>query len=388
MHSGPDRSAVDGDVWRVRIVSLQDAAASDLSRWKSLADRAIEPNVYLDPRFLAPAGRRPDARDVRVVFVERADELRAVFQFSVGRLEDRWPVRIATTGGAFMSVHADRHHPLVAPDGADETVRRLLEGMRAPGIPPLLLLRHLPVEGPLARAFASALDSLGFARTERSRSTGAYARGGAADAEPGSIFDFAHLSSSRAKAYRRRARGIERDAGGHPLILRDRRDEPGIVEEFLAFQAAGWKGDPAQGGGAFALDPAHERWYREVMRGFSADGDLLAPTLTAGGDVVFMSVDFLSGGAAFGFIDAYNERYARHGPGTLGRVAESKYITTATRATAFDPAFDPRYSESTKNYPDRREHVDLLVGRGAVARAVIAALPLARRVRDGILRRG
>lgn len=374
--------------WATRVVPLAAVTPHDLTRWRTLADRAIEPNLYLDPRFLAPAGARPDAADIRIVFVEHGDDLRGAFQFTVGRLEDRWPVRIATTGGAFMSVHADRHHPLIAPEEPDETVLHLLRGLRAPGVPALLLLRYLPADGPLADAFAAAFAALRYARTERSRRISAYARGGVADADPGSIFDFTHLSSSRAKAYRRRVRGIERDAGGQPLSLDDRRDDPGIIEHFLTFQAAGWKGDPERGGGAFALDPVHEEWYREVVQAFRSDGDLLAPTLSAGDEVVFQALDFLSGGAAFGFIDAYNEKYVSHGPGTLGRIAESKYITTATAATHFDPAFDPRYSESTKLYPDRREHVDLLVGGTPAARAVIAALPLAKRIRDRLARRG
>lgn len=369
----------------MRVVDLSAVSDTDARRWREIAQCAIEPNMYLDPRFLLPAAERPDAAGVRVVFVEKGERLCGVFQFSTARLEDRWPVRIATTGGAFMSVHADRHHPLIGPEAPAETVRQLLLGLRGPGIPSLLLLRHLPADGPLADLFARALRSLRFAQTERSRRVGAYARGGR-QLDGGGLWDLSHLSAARAKACRRRARGIERDAGG-ALALVDRRRDSELVESFLAFQAAGWKGDPARGGGAFALDPVHERWYREVMRRFGDDGDLIAPTLVAGEDVVFMSIDFFSGGAAFGFIDAYDERYAGHGPGTLGRLAESTYVTSQTAATAFDPAFDPRYSESTKLYPDRREYVDLLVGRGPVAAAVIRALPIARRLRDVIARR-
>jgi CelD/BcsL family acetyltransferase involved in cellulose biosynthesis len=384
----PPRPTTTTEPWTTRIVPLPDVGDVDVRRWKRLADRAIEPNVYLDPRFLAPAGARPDAQDIRLVFVERGDDLLGVFQFSLGRLENRWPVRVATTGGGFMSVHADRHHPLIAPDDPGETVRRLLLALRGPGIPRMLLFRYLPADGPLGEAFASAFRALGYRTTERSRRESAFAEGRGAQETAAEIFDFSHLSSSRAKAYRRRVRGLERDAGGAPLALSDRRDDPAVLEDFLAFQAAGWKGDRDKGGGAFILDPVHERWYRAVTRAFAEDGALLAPTLTVGEEVVFQALDFVSGGAAFGFIDAYNEKYASHGPGTLGRIAELGYITTRTDATHFDPAFDPRYSESTKLYPDRRDHRDVLAGRGPFAALVVAALPLARRVRDRLRRRG
>ena len=378
----PSRSDRATASLRTRIVPLAEAPERDVERWKALADRAIEPNMYLDPRFLVPAGGRPDAAGIRIMFIESGDDLRGVFQFSTGRLEDRWPVTVGTTGGAFMSIHADRHHPLIAPEDPDATVRALIRGLRAPGVPRLTLLRYLPQEGPLAEPFRRAFAELGYATLERSTRSSAYASGARPSADADVLFDFAHVSSSRAKAYRRHARGIERDAGGAQLAVLDRREDPGVVEEFLDFQAAGWKGDPEKGGGAFRLDPVHERWYRDVVSRFAADGDLLAPTLVCGDEVVFMSLDFLSGGAAFGFIDAYNERFRPHGPGTLGRLAEVHYILTKTGASHFDPAFDPRYSESTKLYPDRREHVDVLIGSGLRARAVIALLPVARRIRD------
>jgi hypothetical protein len=367
-------------------VALADVSSHDVERWKALADRSVEPNVYLDPRFLVPARDRPDAAGIRIMFIERDDELRGVFQFSTGRLEDRWPIAIATTGGPFMSIHSDRHHPLIAREDVDRTVLELVRGLGSPGLPGLTLLRYLPTDGPLADAFASAFDALGYRRLERSSRSSAYVGQGYESSDPHSLFDFSHVSSSRAKAYRRRARGIERDAGDAPLALVDRRDDPAVVEDFLDFQAAGWKGDPSKGGGAFRLDPVHESWYRQVVAGFARDGDLLAPVLVAGDEVVFMALDFRSGGAAFGFIDAYNERFASQGAGTLGRLAELQYIATKTDATHFDPAFDPRYSDSTKLYPDRRGYVDVLVGRSLRARAVLTLLPLAKRIRERLKR--
>ncbi|WP_258934115.1 hypothetical protein [Nesterenkonia pannonica] len=72
----------------------------------------------------------------------------------------------------------------------------------------------------------------------------------------------------------------------------------------------------------------------------------------------------------------------RSSPGAVGRLAEWAYITRVTGVSHFDPAFDPSYAASTKLYPERREHIDLLIGTTAKGRAVVRGLPLARTVRD------
>lgn len=367
-------------MWRTRVVALSEVGDADTDRWQQLADRAVEPNVYLDPRFLAPAGRRPDAQDIRVVFAEYDDQLHGVLQYTLGRLEDRWPVRVAGTGGDFMSTHADRHHPLVAPEQPAQTVQALLRGIRDTGEAGLVLLRYLPADGPLAAAVSEAVDAEGMLALERVRRHSAYAhiRSGEPDA---GILDTAHMSSRSRKEYRRLVRVIEREADA-PLHVVDRAADPTLLQDFLEFQASGWKGDPAQGGGAFLLDPVHERWYREVVSGFSDDGDLVAPTVLAGDQTVFMGLDFISGGAAFGFIDSYNQDYARSSPGAIGRLAEWAYLTRMPGVSHFDPAFDPWQAASTKLYPDRRDHIDLLIGNTFTGRAIVRALPLARRVRD------
>lgn len=367
-------------MWRTRVVALAEVDDADVLRWRELADRAIEPNMFLDPRFLVPAGRRPDTKDIRVVFAEYGDELFGVLQFSLGRLEDRWPIKVAGTGGKFMSVHADRHFPLIAPEQPAATVQQLLQGVHGSVNAGLVLLRYLPADGPLADAVAEAMDADGLLALERVRRESAYVR--SRDGEPSEGFlDTTHMSSRSRKEYRRLVRVIEREAPGELRVV-DRAADPTLLEGFLNFQASGWKGDPAQGGGAFLLDPVHEHWYREVMTGFGEDDDLVAPTVLAGDQTVFIGLDFISGGAAFGFIDSYNDGFERSSPGAVGRLAEWAYITKHAKISHFDPAFDPWQAASTKLYPDRRDFVDLLIGTTFAGRGIVRALPLARRVRD------
>ncbi|WP_203669570.1 GNAT family N-acetyltransferase [Cellulomonas pakistanensis] len=381
-----------------RLVPLPRVTAADARAWRRLADAAVEPNLYLDPRFLVPARHRgTDVHDLRLLVVEEGTEWLALLAVTTTTVAPGVPLRAVTTGGTFMTTHSDRHHPLVRAGREVEALGALLRGLREVGLPGLVQLQHFPADGPLADALARVLGRGGMLVHERRRTASAFARRAAvpvdriARAAPGTpLVDpplaVEHMGTGRRKDLRRRVRGLARDAGG-PLELHDVSDDCGVDEEFAAFQAAGWKGDAERGGAALALDRVAYQWFRDVAAGFRRDGDAVVLRLTAGGETLFMSYALRSGGAYFGFLDAYGEQHGKFSPGAVGRLAELTYVLAATDATAFDPAFDARYATGTQLYPERREYVDLLVStRGLVARTAVRAAPVAERLGLGAAR--
>jgi len=372
-----------------RLVPLPRVTAVDVRAWRRLADAAVEPNLYLDPRFLVPARHRGrEVDDVRLLVVEEGGEWLALLALTTTTVAPGVPVRAVTTGGTFMTTHSDRHHPLVRVGREVDALGALLGGLREVGLPGLVQLQHFPVDGPLADALGRVVARGGMLVHERRRTSSAYApRSAVAQRLPratsGPVLDpplaVDHMGAGRRKDLRRRLRGLARDAGG-PLELHDVSDDPAVDAEFAAFQAAGWKGDAARGGAALGLDPVAHRWFRDVVAGFRRDGDAMVLRLTAGGETVFLSYALRSGGTYFGFLDAYGEKHARHSPGAVGRLAELTYVLGSTDAPAFDPAFDARYVAGTQLYPGRREQADLLVStRGLVGRTAVRAAPVAAR---------
>lgn len=372
-----------------RLVPLPRVTAADARAWRRLADSAVEPNVYLDPRFLVPARHRGrDVEDVLLLVVEEGHEWLALLALTTTTVAPGVPLRAVTTGGTFMTTHSDRHHPLVRAGREVEALGALLGGLRGVGLPGLVQLQHFPLDGPLADALRQVAARDGMLVHERRRTESAYAR---RSAVPGRVPCAAHeplvdpplaadyMGAGRRKDLRRRVRGLARDAGG-PLELHDVSDDPAVDAEFAAFQAEGWKGDAARGGAALGLDPVAYRWFRDVVAGFRRDGDVTVLRLTAGGETVYLSYALRSGGTFFGFLDAYAERFAKFSPGALGRLAELTYVLGSTDALAFDPAFDPRYVAGTQLYPERRGQADLLVStRGLVSRTAVLAAPVAAR---------
>lgn len=383
-----------------RLLPLSAVTPADAVAWRRLADTAVEPNVYLDPRFLLPARHRGDeAADLRLVVVQERGEWLALLAVTTKQIGPGVPVRAATTGGTFMTTHSDRHHPLVRIGRETEALHALLRGITDVGLPGLVQLQHFPADGPLADALATVVGATSMRAYERSRVEAACAtRGsaartlrveeaGAAGARtapvPAVVVDpplhSAHMGSGRRKDVRRRARALARAAGG-PLELHDVSADPDADDAFLAMQAQGWKGDTVQGGAAVALDPHARSWFRDVVDGFRRDGDALVLRLDAGGTTQWTGYSLRSGGTYFGFLDAYREEHRQLSPGALGRLAEISYLFAATDAPALDPAFDARYVTGAQLYPDRRTYADVLVStRGLVAHTAVRAAPVARR---------
>lgn len=374
----------------VRLIPLVAVTDADAQSWQRLADRAVAPNMYLDPRYLVPARRRGTvATDVRVLVVEEDGEWLAALGLTTKPVAPRVPLRAVTTGGAFATVHSDRHHPLVRAGREVEALTALLRGMRGAGLPGLVLLRRFPGDGPLADALAEVQRRTPVRVYERRRDVGAFAPREALRLPPvaplaggvlaGPPLATDHLPKDERRELLRKVRGIERTLG--PLALHDVSADAAADDAFVALQAAGWKGDPARGGDALRLDPVAERWFREVVAGFRRDGDLAVLRLAAGGRTLWLGYGVRSGGAYFGFLDAYAEEHRRFSPGSIGRVALFTAVLGATDAPFFDPGFDSRYSMGARLFPASRPVVDLLVStRGLAARTVLRAAPVARRL--------
>lgn len=375
---------------QTRLLPLADVTDADAAAWLDLAGHALAPNMCLDPRFLRPARHLgPEADEVRLLVAQDGDRWRAALGVTTRRLAPRLPVRAFTTDGSFMNRECDRHHPLVRADGAPDALDALLRGARTAGLPGIAQLRRFPADGPLAELLAEVAGRRGMQVVDRGRDVGVWAPREAFEVldvlvpVDGVLVDpplsTGHLRTDEARNVRRTVRGLVREAG--PLALHDESDDPGAVDRFVTLQAAGWKGDAARGGAALGLDPGADRWFRDLVAGFRRDGDLRALRLTAGDTTVWTGFQVRSGGGWFGALDAYDERFRRFSPGSIGRIAAMTYLLGTTDAPFVDPGFGSSYAVGARIWPATRAQVDLLVStRGLAAHAVLRAAPLARRL--------
>jgi hypothetical protein len=222
--------------WRP-LSGLADIAAE----WQSLAARALEPNVFLEPAF-ALAAAPVFGRDVGVGLVwSRTSPARLMGLFPA-RIE-RWrygiplPVLVGWT-----HPFAPLGTPLIDRDAGTAAISAWLDHLAGGAdLPRLLLMPYLPVLGPVAEAFASALARCGgsfIALAGHERALLAPA----GDREH--YLDLA-IGAKKRKELRRQRKRLA-DAG---TLVSDTVSAPTAITaalgDFLALEAAGWKGRAA-----------------------------------------------------------------------------------------------------------------------------------------------
>ena len=86
------------------------------------------------------------------------------------------------------------------------------------------------------------------------------------------------------------------------------------IDEFLALEAAGWKGDAAS---ALANTDATKTFFTDALIGAAREGRLERLALRIDGRPIAMLANFLTPPGAFSFKTAFDEDYGRFSPGML-----------------------------------------------------------------------
>jgi hypothetical protein len=388
--ASPHRPVFKDELMKTRILRLSDADDALFMRWQDLAEHAIEPNVCMDPRILAPGGI-PNAavRDMSFLIAEDGTRLLGVMAIEVGQLH---VLRLPFTAVQLGTVpYTSRRFPLIAASHPAETVTAFIEAIRRERLASVLDLENFPRDGPLHEAFCSAAGMLhiplleievhdyAFALRDHSGSNpDAPTVPSASGGERPARLPLERLGSSSRKSYGRAFRGLER-ATGCGLTYSDRGNDPAAITEFLDLQAAGWKGDVSHGGGAFRVT-GWDPWFVATTDAFRATGQLSVYTLSAGTRTLYMQVAVRSGTALVGLQDAYDETYAEFGAGNLGRLVVLNHAMKESDIEFFDPNVRPVYVESTRLYPNRRRFGRLVLSVGGIsAGAALRLAPVAQR---------
>ncbi|MFP3714950.1 GNAT family N-acetyltransferase [Puerhibacterium sp. TATVAM-FAB25] len=362
---------------RARTVALADLPPPDLDRWADLVDRAADPNPFLSPAYLATAHRHlPAARDVRLVLVEDATRLLALVPLSVVPRFRGTPLPLATTAGPFLGSDSPLCVPLVDADEARAATAAVVDHLRSrrSGLPGLVELTLVPRHGPFWAALEAACRARRVPLVERYRFERAVL-----DATVPSPAPRAALATSARRNLNRVQRRLEEEYG--PLVFSDRGADPAALEDFARLEAAGWKGRSERGGGALQVVPGAWEWFSEVGARLRERGALHVFSLMAGDELLYMSVNLRAGRHLCGLMDAYDERFARFGPGVLGRVMEQEHLLRADDVDLVDSCVHPKDEASTRLYRDRRTLAGcLLAPRGVLPRSLVGGAPLARSV--------
>jgi hypothetical protein len=334
--------------------------AADPAPWRELARAAIEPNIFLDPRFATAAARHLVAGELGAVVVRHRARLAGLLPGSVEGVSHGRPL---STFVAWTHPFAPLSTPLIDREMAADVVAAMLGHLpKLSGAPRLALFPLLAEQGAVARLIAAEL-----ARTGRAPHRLAPHRRAAL--LPG-------VSRQRLEELRRERRQLS-DAGAftHEFAEGGAAIAPALAD-FFDVEAAGWKG---REGGAAKHDLAAARFITEAISGLAAERKARIDLLKFADTTIAATITLYSGDRAWLWKSGCDDAFAPYLPGvqlalelTEALIAE-RNLSLADACAAADPTIDRLWS-------GRIAMADWLVPleRGAAFPAGIAAERMSR----------
>lgn len=290
-----------------RVAWRSMAAPAEVAAWDALAERASEPNPFLESWYLLPSLHHL-VGEPGIVRFDRGGQLAGLLPLHQVPRYYRYPLpNLVNWQHPNMFCGA----PLVARGAEAAFWRALLDWAdRHAGAALFLHLRDMPLTGALHAALAEVLAE------QRRRAEVVHREDRALLASPlgPEAYWEASVSGKKRKELRRQANRLADE--GEVAIHRSTGEEDIArwCQDFLRLEQAGWKG---KAGSALACSPATAAVFTESLAGAAERGRLERLTLTLDGKPIAMLASFLSPPGAFSFKTAFDEAYARFSPGVL-----------------------------------------------------------------------
>jgi CelD/BcsL family acetyltransferase involved in cellulose biosynthesis len=301
---------------------LRDAAADSHIRNKTLAEvatpafraawdllvaQAAEPNPFFEPWLLIPALRQWGT----------GVTIKAWYHY--GRLAGLLPLRTSSDyyghhvphAAGWLHPNAFCGAPLIVAGHEEAFWRALLADCdRGSAMHLFLHLPKLPADGPALAALDRVLADRPRAQYTAEEESRAILTGGGTAA---AYLDSAMSAKKRKELRRQRTRLAEEGV----LTIERVEGEQGLAawaEEFLALEAAGWKGAQRS---ALASAAETRTFFAETLAGAAAAGRLERLALRLDGRAIAMLANFITAPGAYSFKTAFDEAFARFSPGML-----------------------------------------------------------------------
>jgi len=316
------------------------------TQWQSLAARALEPNVFYEPAFALAAAPVFGAQVGAGLVWSKASPAR-LLGFFPARIEHRryglaLPVLVGWT-----HPYGPLGTPLIDRDAGAAVPSAWFDHLTSrPDLPRLLLMPYLPVTGPVAQAFDAALarrddgGSIMLARHQRAL---------LAPSGKGEKYLDNALGGKKRKELRRQRKRLAEAGTLESSIAREPDHMTAALSEFLALEAAGWKG---RAGTAARADDRIRVFMENAVTGLAREGKARIDRLNAGAAPIAAIVTLRSGSTAWCWKISYDEAFGRFSPGvqlllevTQGLLDDRSIARADSCATADHPMIDHIWRE-------------------------------------------
>ena len=347
-----------------------------------LSARTAEPNVFFNPRFLAPAMPRLEDREVRLAVIRDGDEyrnrLRLLVPFSVERPAIPLGVPVMRT---WSSPFGPLGTPLVDRDDPIGVIEDFFSMLSRPHLklPKVFVLPDMRLDGPVASLLTSFADS----RSLTLVTTGKVERPVLESDADGEDYLKASLRSHHYREFRRLKRRLADLGKLEHIVARGPDEIRHAIESFLTLEAAGWKGRERT---AMAIDRYRAAFAREAVHRLAEQDMCRIHMLTLDGRAIACLVVFVEAGVAYTWKTAYDETLSAYSPGTLLMIQVTKQHLDDPNIVMTDSCAVPDHPVMSRLWSERKPMGTLVVGvtpdADRLARQAASQLHLYRETRN------
>ncbi len=346
-----------------------------------LSYRAIESNIYFNPRFLAPAMPRLQDKDVRLAVLRDDDGARSRLRLVMPYVVQRPVIGVGPPIlRSWANVFGPNGTPLIDCDDPAAVADEFLEVLSRPhlNLPSVLVMPQVYVDGQAGRVMRTAA----LARDFPVYLTQPQSRAVLASDLDGNNYIQSVFSSHHRRGFSRLLRRLA-DFGKVSIgLARDRDSVFRRMEEFLLLEARGWKGRKRT---ALTSDRLQAAFAREAINGL-ADRDMVRiATLDINGKAIASLLIMIEAGTAYTWKIAYDEAYSAYSPGMLLMIEATKMLLDDPNVTNADSCAIPNHPMMDRVWAERRQLQTIIIGLGPqtdrVARQAFTQIELYDRTR-------
>ncbi|MBC9875937.1 GNAT family N-acetyltransferase [Bradyrhizobium sp. INPA01-394B] len=315
--------------------ALVPLTAIEPGQWRTLAQRAVEPNGYYLPAWEFAVSATARGRiGASALSVYGSSSTQLIGLMPVVSLWQAWKIPLPALASAHP--YGTLCSPLIDRDASAEAATRLLQQARKAGAH-ALILRDVALDG---AAMATLKEALG--RDDlKPRILGSYVRASLDATQDGDRLLHEALGTKKLKELRRQRHRLAEHGAISFEVARKVDEIKPALETFLQLEASGWKG---LRGTALMQDAGDATFVRRAVPALAETAQCEIVTLRAGATAVAAGIVLRHQDRAFFFKLGIDERFAKHSPGV-------QLTLDLTRHLCADPLIASADSTASADHP-------------------------------------
>ncbi|MEJ5080079.1 MULTISPECIES: type IV secretion system effector crotonyl transferase BspF [unclassified Ochrobactrum] len=323
-----------------------------------LSSRTIEPNIFFNARFLAPAMPRLEDREVRFMVMRDENEIRSRLRFVMPYTVERPGLPLSSPViRAWATPFGPQGTPLIDHDDPVGVVEDLFDILARDHIkmPEVLVLPEMRADGAVAKLIRSVVVGRQLPVVSIEQKARPFLE---SNLDGESYFREA-LGAHHRRNYSRLWRRLAEKGELAHRIARTPDEVRFAFEHFLTLEASGWKG---RRGTAMAVDRFRAAFAREAVNNLAERDCVRIHTLELDGRVIAILIVFTVSGEAWTWKTAYDETLAAYSPGMLLMIEVVKNHLEDPNITRTDSCAVPDHPVMSRLFKERETIETLVIG--------------------------